>query len=56
MNECVSKFKKILTDPGITLVFENNRGLRNLAYPIHKKTSGFYYLIEFKGSGDDEQA
>ena len=48
MNECVSKFKKILTDLGTTLVFENDWGVRKLAYPIHKKTSGFYYLIELK--------
>ena len=27
-------------------------GLRKLAYPIQKKTTGFYYLIEFEGEGD----
>ena len=52
MTECVSKFKKILTDLGSKLVFENNWGLRKLAYPIHKKTTGFYYLIEFTAAGD----
>ena len=27
-------------------------GLRKLAYAIQKKTTGFYYLIEFEGEGD----
>ena len=27
-------------------------GLRKLAYPIQKKTTGFYYLMEFTGEGD----
>jgi small subunit ribosomal protein S6 len=49
--ETVDKFKKILTDNGTEIVFENNWGLRKLAYPIQKKNTGFYYLIEFKGDG-----
>ncbi len=54
LNECVSKFKKIIlsADGGSKLVFENNWGLRKLAYPIHKKTTGFYYLLEYKAEGD----
>lgn len=26
-------------------------GLRKLAYPIQKKTTGFYFLLEFTGEG-----
>ena len=26
-------------------------GLRKLAYPIQKKTTGFYFLVEFTGEG-----
>lgn len=52
MMDTVTKFKKILTaDGGSEIVFENNWGLRKLAYPIQKKTTGFYYLIEFKSEG-----
>lgn len=52
LGETVDKFKKILTDSGSEIVFENNWGLKRLAYPIQKKNTGFYYLIEFKGQGD----
>jgi len=52
MMDTVNKFKKILTDNGSEIVFENNWGLRKLAYPIQKKNTGFYYLIEFKGEGE----
>ena len=48
MKEAVSKFQKILTDKGAEIVYENNWGLRKLAYPIQKKSTGFYHLIEFK--------
>jgi small subunit ribosomal protein S6 len=52
VDETVDKFRKILTDGGTEIVHENNWGLRKLAYPIQKKNTGFYYLIEFKGSGE----
>ena len=51
VTETVEKFKKTLTDTGSELVHENNWGLRKLAYPIQKKNTGFYYLIEFKSDG-----
>ena len=52
MMDTVTKFKKILTDNGSEIVFENNWGLRKLAYPIQKKNTGFYYLVEFKSEGE----
>jgi len=52
MKEAVSKYLKILTDKGSEIVFENNWGLRKLAYPIQKKSTGFYYLIEFKAKAE----
>ena len=53
MMETVAKFKKILTDHvGSEIVYENNWGLRKLAYPIQKKNTGFDYLVEYKAPGD----
>ncbi len=51
MKETVSKFQKILKDKGAEIVLEDNWGLRKLAYPIQKKSSGFYYLIEYRAEG-----
>lgn len=53
LKEAVDKFKKILSaTDGTEIVYENNWGLRKLAYPIQKKNTGFYYLIEFKAPGE----
>jgi small subunit ribosomal protein S6 len=49
--EAAKKFKKTLTDLGGKIVNEENWGLRKLAYPIQKKTTGFYHLMEFAGDG-----
>jgi small subunit ribosomal protein S6 len=52
MKEAVEKFKGILTDGDARIVHEENWGLRKLAYPIQKKSTGFYYLIEFESEGN----
>ena len=52
MKEAVQKFKKIITDSEGEIVHEENWGLKKLAYPIQKKSTGFYYLIEFRGPGE----
>jgi small subunit ribosomal protein S6 len=33
-------------------VHEDYWGLRKLAYPIQKKSSGFYHLMEYRADGD----
>jgi len=48
MKEAVEKFKGVLTAEGAEIVNEENWGLRKLAYPIQKKSTGFYALLEFK--------
>ena len=45
--EAVEKFTKVLTDNGAAIVNEENWGLRKLAYPIEKKSTGYYTLVEF---------
>lgn len=47
MKETVEKFKGILQGEGAEIVNEESWGLKKLAYPIQKKSTGFYQLIEF---------
>jgi small subunit ribosomal protein S6 len=51
--EAAKKIKKTITDLGGKIVNEEHWGLRKLAYPIQKKTTGFYHLLEFAGSGEE---
>ena len=48
MKEAVAKYTGFIKENGGEIVYEEDWGLRQLAYPIQKRTSGFYYLIEFK--------
>ena len=47
MKEAVEKFKTLLTDEGAKIINEENWGIRKLAYPIDKKSTGFYNMLEF---------
>ncbi|MBR2947098.1 MAG: 30S ribosomal protein S6 [Bacteroidales bacterium] len=48
MKEAVAKYRDFITSEGGEIVNEEDWGLRKLAYPIQKKTTGFYHLFEFK--------
>ena len=48
MKEAVAKYTSLITENGGNIVYEEDWGLRKLAYPIQKKTTGFYHLIEFQ--------
>jgi small subunit ribosomal protein S6 len=50
MKETVEKFKGVLTNAGAEIISEENWGLKKFAYPIDKKTTGFYVLIEFNAA------
>ena len=52
MKETVEKFRNILKKNQAEVVHEENWGLRKMAYPIDKKSTGFYHLIEFTAEGD----
>jgi small subunit ribosomal protein S6 len=52
MKEAVKKYQNLLTEQGAEIIHEENWGLKKLAYPIQKKASGFYYLMEFKAEGN----
>ena len=49
MKETVEKFKGILVAAGAEIINEEEWGLKSMAYPIQKKSTGFYQLLEFKG-------
>lgn len=51
MKATVADYKKFLSDKGASIIAEDNWGLKKLAYPIKKKSTGFYYLIEFEAPG-----
>lgn len=51
MRETVKKFHDFLVEKGAEIVHQENWGLRKLAYPIQKKSSGFYQLFEFRAEG-----
>jgi small subunit ribosomal protein S6 len=48
MKEAVEKYRNLITSEGGEIVYEEDWGLKKLAYPIQKKTTGFYHLFEFK--------
>jgi small subunit ribosomal protein S6 len=52
MKEAVEKFKSVIAENGGEIVHEENWGLRKMAYPIQKKSTGFYNLLEFKAPGE----
>jgi small subunit ribosomal protein S6 len=45
--ETVKRYKDYLKQSGATLVHDENWCLRKLAYPIRKKSSGFYALFQY---------
>jgi small subunit ribosomal protein S6 len=47
MKDAVEKFKDVLKKQNAEIVHEENWGLKKLAYPIQKKSTGFYQLFEF---------
>ena len=48
VKEAVKKFRDIITSNGGEMLHEENWGMKKLAYPIQKKSTGFYQLFEFK--------
>jgi len=51
MKEAVIKYQAYVKDKGAEMVHEENWGMRKLAYPIQKKSTGFYHLMEYRAEG-----
>ncbi len=52
LDELFGKFQGVITENGGQIVNAEAWGLKKLAYAIQKKTTGYYFLIEFTGEGD----
>lgn len=50
VKEAVKKFRDIVTDNGGEMIHEEDWGMKKLAYPIQKKSTGFFHLFEFKAN------
>src|SRR5690606_2399277 len=50
--EVIAKFKNLMIEGGAEIVHEDDWGLRKLAYPIQKKSTGYYHLTEFRAPGE----
>ena len=46
------KFAALVKDNGGSIVSENAWGLKSLAYPIQKKTTGLYWVMEYTAPSD----
>ncbi len=51
VQEVADKFQGIITENGGQIVNRESWGIKKLAYPIQKKTTGFYFFLEFTGEG-----
>ena len=45
--EAVDSYRKLIKDNEGKIVTEEHWGLRKLAYPIQKKSTGFYHVLQF---------
>jgi len=46
------KFSSLVTEAGGSIIHENPWGLKSLAYPIQKKTTGLYWVLEYTAPSD----
>jgi len=46
------KYATLVKDTGGSVVAENAWGLKSLAYPIRKKTTGLYWVLEYTAPSD----
>jgi len=52
VKKTIGKYTDLLKTEGAEIVAEETWGLRQLAYPIQKKTTGIYYTVEYKTEGE----
>jgi small subunit ribosomal protein S6 len=52
MQDAITNYRQLITENGGELIHEEDWGLTKLAFPIQKKTTGFYHIFEFAGPSD----
>ncbi|MES2781082.1 MAG: 30S ribosomal protein S6 [Bacteroidota bacterium] len=50
LKDALAKYRNLIIENGGEMVHEENWGLTKLAYPINKKTTGFYHIYEYKAN------
>ena len=50
--ETVKHYEKVLKDMKGKMIHQESWGMKKLAYPIQKKSTGFYHLMEFDAEGE----
>ncbi len=51
VQETVEKFTQVLKENSADIIATEAWGLRKLAYPIQKKSTGYYFCVTFANSG-----
>lgn len=54
MEDAIASYRQLIIENGGEVIHEENWGLTKLAYPIQKKTTGFYHIFEFKTDNPSE--
>ena len=52
VSKLIKGYVKQLKSGKATIVHEESWGLRNMAYPIKKKNTGFYFTVEYQAPTD----
>ena len=52
LQETIGKFRSFLQENKAEIVHEDKIGLKKLAYPIQRKSTGVYHLFEFRAAPD----
>lgn len=48
----IKKYVDLIKDAGGSILHEDHWGLKQMAYPIQKKTTGIYHIVEYDAPGE----
>src|SRR6202007_2896417 len=50
--KAINNYVELLKSQGAEMVHQEHWGLKNLRYPIQKKNTGIYHVLEFRAEGN----